>query len=331
MPRETTPARVMLRQQVPRELGGWRLDQTAAHLFADYSRARLQIWIRRGLLLVDQRPGKVRDKVVGGEWLELCVEETPQGQWRAQALALDIVHEDDAILVINKPPGLVVHPGAGNPDQTLLNGLLHHCPDLENIPRAGIVHRLDKDTSGLLVVAKTLSAHNKLVQQLKDRSVSRHYLCLVYGQVEEDGSIDAPVGRHPQARVRMAVTASGKPAVSHYRVLERFAGFSYLSVKLETGRTHQIRVHMTHIGHPLVGDPLYRGQRSQALGLNDALVATLSSFPRQALHAYKLALDHPDSGQRIRWQAPLPTDMAELLALMRGGDKTLENVATERV
>lgn len=330
MPRETTPERVILRQRVPRELGGWRLDQTAAHLFADYSRARLQTWIRQGLLLVDQRPGKVRDKVAGGEWLVLSIEDAPQGQWQAQALALDIVYEDEVLLVINKPPGLVVHPGAGNPDRTLLNGLLHHCSALENIPRAGIVHRLDKDTSGLLVVAKTLRSHNKLVQQLKQRSVSRHYLCLVYGEVERDGCVEAPVGRHPQVRVRMAVSAGGKPAVSHYRVLERFRGFSYLGVKLETGRTHQIRVHMTHIGHPLVGDPLYRGRCSLPSELSNQLAAALTTFPRQALHAHELAVDHPETGQRLQWQAPLPADITELMALMRGDGEGFASADSNR-
>ena len=317
MPRDTEADRVVLSQQVPAALGGWRLDQTAARLFSDFSRARLQAWIRRGLLQVDGRPGKVTDKTAGGEWLTLTLEDTPQGQWRAQDLALDIVHEDGEILVINKPAGLVVHPGAGNLDQTLLNGLLHHCSALVSVPRAGIVHRLDKDTSGLLVVAKTLAAHNKLVQQLKDRSVSRHYLCLVHGVVECDGSVDAPIGRHPQIRVRMAVNAGGKPASTYYRIRERFAGFSYLSVRLETGRTHQIRVHMTHIGHPLVGDPVYGPGRGQRSGLDDQLTKALAGFPRQALHAHKLALTHPQTGQRLQWQAPLPTDMTELLTLMR--------------
>ena len=319
MPRDTEADRVVLSQQVPAALGGWRLDQTAARLFSEYSRARLQTWIREGLLTVDGRPGKVTDKTAGGEWLTLTLEDASRrGQWRAQDLAFEIVHEDAAVLVINKPPGLVVHPGAGNPDQTLLNGLLHHCPALESIPRAGIVHRLDKDTSGLLVVAKTLAAHNKLVRQLKDRSVSRHYLCLVLGAVERDGRVDAPIGRHPRIRVRMAVNAGGKPASTHYRVLERFAGVSYLSVRLETGRTHQIRVHMMHIEHPLVGDPVYRLGRGLPSGLSDQLAEKLTGFPRQALHAHELALTHPETGQRLQWQAPLPTDMTELLLLLRG-------------
>ena len=308
---------IQLKQQVPDNLKGYRLDQAAARIFAEYSRGRLQKWIRDGHLLVDDRPGKVREKVVGGEWLTLQAEPEVASSWQAQPLDLDIVYEDDAILVINKPAGLVVHPGAGNPDLTLLNGLLHHCQHLDVVPRAGIVHRLDKDTTGLLVVAKTLTAHHSLVKQLKARSVSREYEAIVQGEVIRSGTVDAPVGRHPVARVRMAVSrGGGKPAVTHYRVLKRYQGYSHLRVILETGRTHQIRVHMAHIGHSLVGDPLYGGRLQIPAGIGQSLATGLKGFGRQALHAARLALTHPESGEIMAWEAPLPPDIQNILTLL---------------
>ena len=318
---------IQLRQQVPDNLKGYRLDQAAARIFAEYSRGRLQKWIRDGQLCVDGRPGKVREKVVGGEWLTLQAEPEATNSWQAQPLDLNIVYEDDAILVINKPAGLVVHPGAGNPDLTLLNGLLHHCSQLDAVPRAGIVHRLDKDTTGLLVVAKTLTAHHSLVKQLKARSVSREYEAIVQGEVIRSGTIDAPVGRHPVARVRMAVSRGGKPAVTHYRVIMGYQGYSHLRVILETGRTHQIRVHMAHIGHPLAGDPLYGGRLQIPAGIGQALATGLRGFGRQALHAARLALTHPDSGELMAWEAPLPQDIQNLLALL--ADDSVDGDANE--
>jgi 23S rRNA pseudouridine1911/1915/1917 synthase len=306
----------LVKQQVPDNLRGYRLDQAAAKIFTEYSRGRLQAWIREGLLRVDDRPAKVRDKLAGGEWLSLEAEPLVVADWQAQELDLDIVYEDSAILVVNKQAGLVVHPGAGNPDLTLLNGLLHHCPQLEAVPRAGIVHRLDKDTTGLLVVAKTLVAHNALVKQLKARSVSRQYEAIVQGEVNRRGTVDEPIGRHPVARVRMAVTpGGGKPALSHYQPIARYQGYTHLRVILETGRTHQIRVHMAHIGHPLLGDPLYGGRLKIPAGIGEALSESLRSFKRQALHAAHLALSHPESGERLLWKAPLPKDMQQLLRL----------------
>lgn len=306
-----------LKQQVPTTLRGCRLDQVAAKIFPDYSRARLQKWIREGQLCVDDRPGGVRDKLVGGEWLSLEAALTIEGEWQPQAFDLDIVFEDSALLVVNKPAGLVVHPGAGNLDHTLLNGLLHHCSQLASIPRAGIVHRLDKDTTGLLVVAKTLPAHHALVGQLKSRSVSRQYEAVVCGEVEKNGIVDTLIGRHPTVRTRMAVTRSGgKPAITHYRVRSRYNGYSHLKVMLETGRTHQIRVHMAHLGYPLVGDPLYSGRMRLPKGISDDLINTLQGFGRQALHAARLGLIHPDTGHTMAWQAPLPEDMAKLLAAL---------------
>ncbi len=306
-----------LKQQVPSTLRGYRLDQVAAKIFPDYSRARLQKWIREGQLCVDDRPGGVRDKLVGGEWLSLEATPTIEGEWQPQAFDLDIVYEDSTLLVVNKPAGLVVHPGAGNLDQTLLNGLLHHCPQLESIPRAGIVHRLDKDTTGLLVVAKTLPAHHSLVDQLKARSVSRRYEAVVCGEIKSNGVVDTLIGRHPTQRIRMAVTrAGGKSAITHYRVRSRYQGYSHLSVMLETGRTHQIRVHMAHLGHPLVGDPLYGQRMRLPTGVGDNLRRVLQGFDRQALHAVRLGLVHPDSGHTMTWQAPLPEDMVNLVAAL---------------
>lgn len=308
--------------EVPAHLAGHRLDQAAAELIPDYSRARLQSWIKGGQLTVNGGAARPKDKLFGGEQLRLRAELEAKGEWRAQALDLDIVHEDDSLLVINKPPGLVVHPAAGNPDGTLLNGLLHHNPAQAQIPRAGIVHRLDKDTSGLMVVAKTLPAQTSLVQQLKARSVSRQYDAIVQGAVSGGGTVDAPIGRHRQNRLKMAVLASagergGKEAITHYRVQERFRAHTLLRCKLETGRTHQIRVHMAHIRHPLVGDPLYGGRPKLPPEASTELVRALQQFPRQALHAAELSLLHPKTGEEMHWRAPMPADMLRLLELLR--------------
>ncbi|WP_434456809.1 23S rRNA pseudouridine(1911/1915/1917) synthase RluD [Stutzerimonas urumqiensis] len=308
---------IHLQAQVPSEQGGQRLDQIAAQLFSEHSRSRLTGWIKDGLLTVDGAVLRPRDIVHGGALLELRAEQQAQGEWQAQAIDLDIVHEDDHILVLDKPAGLVVHPAAGHADGTLLNALLHHVPSLINVPRAGIVHRLDKDTTGLMVVAKTLEAQTRLVEQLQARSVSRIYEAIVLGVVTSGATVDAPIGRHGQQRQRMAVTESGKPAVSHYRVLERFRSHTHVRVKLETGRTHQIRVHMAHVGFPLVGDPVYGGRFRIPPAANATLVQTLREFPRQALHARFLELDHPATGARMKWESALPDDLVWLLTLLR--------------
>ncbi|HZX50804.1 23S rRNA pseudouridine(1911/1915/1917) synthase RluD [Pseudomonas sp. XK-1] len=308
---------IELNAEVPYEMGGQRLDQVAAQLFAEHSRSRLSAWIKEGLLTVDGAVLRPRDIVHGGALLALKAEQEAQGEWVAQDIALDIVYEDEQILVINKPAGLVVHPAAGHADGTLLNALLHHVPDIINVPRAGIVHRLDKDTTGLMVVAKTIEAQTRLVDQLQKRTVSRIYECIVIGVITSGGKISAPIGRSSSQRQRMAVSDGGKPAVSHYRVLERFRSHTHTRVKLETGRTHQIRVHMSHIGYPLVGDPVYGGRFRIPPAANQNMVQTLKEFPRQALHARFLELDHPITGERMKWQSPLPDDFVWLLTLLR--------------
>jgi 23S rRNA pseudouridine1911/1915/1917 synthase len=295
---------------IPPELAGLRLDQALARLFPEHSRTRLQSWIRDGRVTVDAARADVKRRVWGGERVALTREYARRDDvYRAQPIALAIVHEDAAILVVDKPAGLVVHPGAGNREGTLANALVHHAPQLASLPRAGIVHRLDKDTSGLLVVAKTAAAQADLVRQLAARTVKREYLALVHGAVTADGEVDAPIGRHRTARTRMAVTARGKPARSRYRVLERFAGATLLAVTLETGRTHQIRVHMRAIGHPLVGDPTY-GRPVKGEG-------PLARFPRQALHAARLGLVHPTTGRACEWRSPLPEDLRAALERLR--------------
>ena len=313
---------IQLDIQVPAEYAGQRFDQIAADLIPDYSRARLQAWIKGGQLTVDGRSGKPKDKLFGGEQLQLRAELEPQGEWQPQPMDLDIVYEDDSLLVVNKPAGLVVHPAAGNPDGTLLNGLLAHCAGQQNIPRAGIVHRLDKDTSGLMVVAKTLQAQADLVDQLKARTVSRQYDAIVQGTLSGGGTVDAPMGRHRTHRLKMAVLPNAgmggaKEAITHYRLQERFRGHTLVRCQLETGRTHQIRVHMAHIRHPLVGDPLYGGRNKLPTGAEPALVEALQQFPRQALHAAELALIHPATGEPMHWSAPMPEDMLQLLELLR--------------
>lgn len=308
---------IQLSAEVPSELGGQRLDQVAAQLFDEHSRSRLAAWIKDGLLTVDGQVLRPRDTVYSGAVLELNAEQESQGEWVAQDIALNIVYEDDQLLVLDKPAGLVVHPAAGHADGTLLNALLHHVPDLANVPRAGIVHRLDKDTTGLMVVAKTLEAHTKLVAQLQARTVSRIYEAVVVGVITAGGKVDAPIGRSSQQRQRMGVVAGGKPAVSHYRVLERFRSHTHARVKLETGRTHQIRVHMSYVNFPLVGDPVYGGRFRIPPAASQTLVQTLKDFPRQALHARFLELDHPVTGTRMKWESPLPDDMVWLLTLLR--------------
>jgi len=308
---------IQLRAEVPFEMGGQRLDQIAAQLFAEHSRSRLAGWIKEGRLTVDGAVLRPRDVVHFGSVLELETEQEAQGEWVAQDIPLNIVYEDDDLLVIDKPAGLVVHPAAGHADGTLLNALLHHVPDIINVPRAGIVHRLDKDTTGLMVVAKTLQAQTNLVEQLQKRTVSRIYECICIGMITAGGTIDAPIGRSSSQRQRMAVTDGGKPAISHYRVLERYRSHTHVRVKLETGRTHQIRVHMTYAGFPLVGDPVYAGRFRIPPAASPTLVQTLKEFPRQALHARFLELKHPTTGKRMKWESPLPEDLVWLLSLLR--------------
>jgi 23S rRNA pseudouridine1911/1915/1917 synthase len=308
------PAEPVSALTIPAELAGMRLDLALARLLPDWSRTRLQTWVLENRISVDGKKAVTKQKVWGGERIEVKLSRNPaQTAHTAEALPLNIVYEDDALIVINKPAGLVVHPGSGNWQGTMLNALLHHAPQLDTVPRAGIVHRLDKDTSGLLVVAKTLQAQTSLVRQLQERSVKREYLALVLGEVSVGGWVDAPVGRHPTQRTRMAITAGGKPARTAYHPEEMLDGCTLLRCCLETGRTHQIRVHMQSIGHPLLGDPVYGGQKK----LSAYLAHCLSGFARQALHAQKLELAHPRHGERIAWEAPLPEDMQNLLWALR--------------
>lgn len=301
---------------VPTDHAGSRLDQALALLFPEFSRSRLQQWIKQGAVLVDGRPLRPKDKLIGGETVVVDAAVEAADDVRPQDIALAVLYEDEQILVIDKPAGLVVHPGAGNAQDTLQNALLHHAPALARIPRSGIVHRLDKDTSGLLVVAKTLQAHKALVAQLQARSVTREYLALVNGTFTAGGRVDAPIGRHPRDRVRMAVVDNGRDALTEYRIDRRFQAHTLLRVALRTGRTHQIRVHMAHIGHPLVGDPVYGGRTLLPKGATDTVRDALRGFRRQALHAARLALYHPASGEEMSWQTPLPADMQALLAVL---------------
>ena len=302
---------------VPREMAGSRVDRVVAALFPDYSRTRLQRWINDGQVTLDGQICRPKDAVFGGECVALTAVMDREVVWRPQPLPLDVVYRDDAIMVVNKPAGLVVHPAPGNPDGTLVNGLLYSDPGLAELPRAGIVHRLDKDTTGLMVVACTLTAQKTLVELIQARSVKRRYQALVCGVMSGGGTIDAAVGRHPVDRKRMAVAANGRPAVSHYRVIERFRAHTHVRVDLETGRTHQIRVHMAHIRYPLVGDPVYGRRLIYPPDCSDALKSALSRFKRQALHAARLEFEHPVSGQWLQWGAPLPPDMAALIELLR--------------
>ena len=313
------PTTIDLHALVPADLAGLRFDQIAAELFPDYSRARLQGWIRDGSLTVEGKALKPKERLFSGQRLDLSATLREDGRWQPEKIGLDVVYEDEAILVLNKPAGMVVHPGSGNPDGTLLNALLHHCPTLSLVPRVGIVHRLDKDTTGLMVVAKTVPAQTSLVQQLQARTVSREYEAVVEGVLVAGGTVNAPMGRHPTQRIRMAVVETGKPAVTHYRVLERFARHTHVMCKLETGRTHQIRVHMAYIGHTLVGDVLYGWRVKPPPGASEALLEALRHFPRQALHARRLGLIHPQSGEPMQWEVPLPDDMQGLLAALAAG------------
>jgi len=306
----------LLRVVVPQEAAGNRLDVVLAQLLPEFSRSRLARWIDEGKATLNGKPAAPKTKVWGGETIEVATEPDPaDAAFLPEDVAFPVVYEDSAIVVIDKPAGLVVHPAAGNWSGTLLNGLLYRYPALAGVPRAGIVHRLDKETSGLMVVAKTLRAQTELVRQLQARSVKRHYRAVTLGVPRDGGKIDAPIGRHPKDRLKMAVVDSGKPAVTHYAVLERFDRHALVECRLETGRTHQIRVHMAHIGFPLVGDPVY----GRPGAMRDEAEA-VRQFKRQALHAARLALVHPDSGEEVGWESELPADMQALLNVLRGGE-----------
>ncbi|MDX9700135.1 MAG: RluA family pseudouridine synthase [Rhodocyclaceae bacterium] len=314
---QTDTACVELR--MPPELAGLRLDQALARLLPQYSRSRLQQWLKDGHVRIDGQCATIRHKIRGGEALQVLTQPTPEAAAeRAEAIALDIVFEDEHLLVVNKAAGMVVHPGSGNWSGTLLNALLHHVPQAEGLERAGIVHRLDKDTSGLLVVAKTAAAQAELQAQLQARTVRRDYLALVHGDLTGAGNIEAAIGRHPTQRVRMAVLEDdeGREALTRYRVRESFARCALVECQLVTGRTHQIRVHMAHIGHPLVGDTVY--------GRRQHLHPPWVQFPRQALHAWRLGLQHPDSGQYLEWQRPPAADLAALLDALRAAEAAAE-------
>ena len=302
---------------VPAAAAGRRLDAVLAELFPEYSRSRLSAWIKAGQVTVDGAPARPRDPVHGGETIVLDAVEGVQTHAVAEDIPLDVLYEDEHVFVLDKPAGLVVHPGAGNPAGTLVNALLHRDPALDKLPRAGIVHRLDKDTSGVMVVARTLQAHTALVAQLSAREVHRQYLAVVVGALVSGGTADAAIDRHPRDRLRMAVREDGKDAVTHYRLRERFRAHTALECRLETGRTYQIRVHMAHLKHPIVGDPLYGGSLRLPKGASEALIAALRGFKRQALHAEVLAFAHPVTGEAIRCEAPVPADMQALMALLR--------------
>lgn len=307
-----------LKATISEELEGERLDTAMARLFPEYSRARLQSWIKAGQVMLNEAIVPQRTKVKAGQTVEIETELSPTpNTWEAEAIPLDIVYEDESLLVIHKPVGLVVHPGAGHHTHTLLNAVLHHAPALGSLPRAGIVHRLDKDTSGLLIIAKTLSAHHALVKQLQQRTMKRHYQAIVQGILIAGGSLTTGIGRHPTQRTKMAIREAGKLATTHYRVKERFRAHTLLELALETGRTHQIRVHMAHLHHPIVGDPQYGGRLKIAVGTSPELMEALQQFKRQALHAWRLEVTHPTTHQALGWEIPLPADMQHLLTLLR--------------
>lgn len=310
-----------LTEEVPFEMAGMRLDQVLAELFKDYSRSKLQTWVKSGRVQVNGLTLKPKDKLVGGETIALDAEAEIVVIAEPEPIPLEIIFEDESLLIVNKPAGLVVHPAVGNWNGTLLNALLNHDSNLETLPRAGIVHRIDKETSGLLMIAKTLQAHNSLTQQLQDRDITREYLAITRGRMTAGGTIDEPIGRHPTDRKRYAVRENGKQAVTHYRVGQRFTRHTLVQVKLETGRTHQIRVHMAHIRFPLLGDQVYGGRFQMPPDCGERLEKELRSFKRQALHAAKLGLQHPVTDEYCEWEQPMPEDMARLLAALAENER----------
>jgi len=313
---EVTRKRIRHRAAVGEGLRGIRLDQAASRLFSDYSRARLQKWIRSGELTVNGELAKPTYRVLGDEVLQIDAAPDIDDTVMPQEIPIDVIHSDPDLLVINKPAGLVVHPAAGNRDGTLQNALLHYDPALEAIPRSGIVHRLDKDTSGVMVVARSLRAHAQLIAQLQRHSMGRIYEAIAVGELRQGGTVDEPIGRHPRDRKRMAVVAAGRPAITHYRILQTFAGLTHIELSLETGRTHQIRVHLAHLGFAIVGDPVYGRRPKSFKRLSPAVVDAVRSFPRQALHARTLRLRHPEDQRRMEFHAPLVRDILDLLLLL---------------
>ena len=314
--------------EIPAELSGQRLDSALARLLPEHSRTRIKGWIEAGQVQIGRLPCKPRDVVTTGARIHVRMTvDAPQTDVLPETIALDVVHEDEAVLVVNKPVGLVVHPGAGNPNHTLQNALLGREPSLASLPRAGIIHRLDKDTSGLLVVARTPQAHTSLTRQLLARTVAREYLAVCVGVMTGGGTIDEPIGRHRADRLRMAIRSDGRPAVTHYRVLERFRAHTLLNVKLETGRTHQIRLHLSHLRYPIAGDQVYGGRFALPRGATAPLIEMLRGFKRQALHAATLAFDHPQSGTRLSLTSAIPADYAALLDALRADAHTAERAA----
>lgn len=312
------PEQITLEGIIPDTAAGMRLDQALAQLFPDYSRGQLTKWLKAGDILVNEQQLRPRATVAGGELVVIHTElEETKAEWTAQPISLDIIYEDASVIIINKPAGMVVHPGAGNQDGTLVNALLNHAPELSVVPRAGIVHRIDKDTTGLLMVAKTLAAHNSLVTQLQEKTVQREYQAVANGVMTAGGHVDEPIGRHHIDRKRMAVTPTGKDAVTHYRVEEKFRAHTFIRCQLETGRTHQIRVHMAHIRHPLVGDPVYGGRFKIPKGMSETCREFLQKFRRQALHAGLLGFDHPETGEFMSWHVDMPADMQQLIQMLR--------------
>ncbi len=314
---KNTATQIQLQAIIPVELAGKRLDQAIAIIFPDYSRTRLQEWIKGQHVTVNGQFVQPRHRVLGGEIIHINAEMPIETHWNPSQISMYIIYEDDSLLVINKPAGLVVHPAAGHYQNTLANAILHYLPNSAELPRAGIVHRLDKETSGLLVIAKTLTAQTDLVKQLQKHKIEREYEAIVIGVMTGGGTVDAPIGRHPVHRQRMAVNEGGKQAVSHYRVIERFRGHTYIRVLLETGRTHQIRVHMSEINHPLLGDAIYGARAIIPKGASSLLIDKIRHFKRQALHAKRLALIHPITKELMQWSAPLPEDMHEMLNILR--------------
>ncbi|AAC21845.1 TPA: 23S rRNA pseudouridine(1911/1915/1917) synthase RluD [Haemophilus influenzae] len=309
---------ITLSAEVQPEQMGQRLDQTLAELFPEYSRSRLKTWIEADLVKLNDRITNIpREKVLGGERIEIIVEVEDETRFEAENIPLNIVYEDDDIIVINKPKDLVVHPGAGNPNGTVLNALLYHYPPIVEVPRAGIVHRLDKDTTGLMVVAKTIPAQTKLVRDLQKRKITREYEAVASGIMTKGGTVDQPMARHATKRTLMAVHPMGKPAVTHYRIMENYRNYTRLRLRLETGRTHQIRVHMAHIAHPLLGDQTYGGRPRPPKNASEDFMEVLRNFKRQALHAVMLRLAHPITGEMMEWYAPLPDDFVELLNALK--------------
>lgn len=306
--------KIELKDFIPLTAKGSRLDQALAELFPQYSRSRLQQWIKEGVVLVNNTVQcTAKHKVVGGEEIVISANLPPEVSWQGENLQIDIIYEDSEIIIVNKAAGMVTHPARGAPSATLVNALIHRIPTLACLPRAGVIHRLDKDTTGLLIIAKTLIAHHHLVKQLAQREIKRQYLALVQGEIPYGGKVELPIGRHTRVRTKMAVVRTGKHALTHYRIKKRWSGFTFLDVQLETGRTHQIRVHLAYIHHPLVGDPLYGKSLLPSFAKSKELLPLVKQFPRQALHAYHLEFEHPTSQEWLSFDAPIPDDLAAII------------------